>query len=124
MRGRRRIGVVPQLTRRAWEDAAQELQDFLRRIWDSEANGIPAGVTTDTPTTIQAGATATLGTEASGWEPGDHQHAVDTATAAALTASSTSTEGTGTALARADHTHDVSAIVDEAMIFAIIFGGK
>lgn len=123
--GRRFLGAVPKLTRRAWEDVNRELEDFLRRLWDSEADGIPSGFNDVVPSTVEA-ATGTgigdPGTQNQGWAAADHDHVASTGTPVALTPSSLNAEGTSTGLARADHTHDTSALVDESMIFAIIFG--
>lgn len=123
--GRRFLGTVPRLTRRPWEDVASQLEDFLRRLWDSEADGIPAGFGDVVPQTVEA-ATGTVtgspGTENQGWAAADHDHVASTGSAVALDPSSVNGEGVSSALARADHTHDTSALVDESMIFAIIFG--
>ena len=125
--GRRFLGSVPELTKRAWEDVAPGLQDFLRKLWDSEADGIPAGFNEQVPTTVEAGVGTGIGdpgTEGAGWAAADHDHVASTGTPIGLDPTSVNDEGVSTALARSDHSHDVSALVDESMIFAIIFEGK
>lgn len=125
--GRRFPFAIPILTGRAWPDVAHQLQDFLRRLYDSESDGIPPGFNSRMPTTVEAGVGTGLGdpgTEGSGWAAADHDHVATTGVPVALDPSSVNTEGTATELARADHEHDVSALLDESMIFAIIFGGK
>lgn len=125
--GRRFLGTVPKLTRRAWEDVASQLEDFLHRLWDSEANGIPPGFNDTIPTTVDAGIGTGLGdpgTEGAGWAAANHDHVATTGTPVALTTSSLNAEGIETSLARSDHSHDTSAITDDALIWAIVFGGN
>lgn len=125
--GRRFLGTVPRLTRRAWENAAQELEDFLRRLWASESDGIPAGFNDVSPSTVEAQVGTQLGdpgTEGLGWAAADHDHSASTATPIALDPDSVSAEGTEPTLARSDHSHDVSALSDDAFIWSIVFGGK
>lgn len=121
--GRRWLGPKPQIIGRPPEDYARDLQRVIDRLWDSDTEGIPAGFKDVLPEPIGAGATADAGTETEGWAAADHVHAPVTGSAVALDPASTSSEGTGSALARAAHTHDVSALVDESMVMAIIFGG-
>jgi hypothetical protein len=123
--GRRFIGSVPELTKRAWEDVAPQLHDFLRKLWDSEADGVPSGFNGLVPTTVEAGVGTGIGdpgTENSGWAAADHDHVASTGTPVALTPSSVNSEGTSTALARSDHTHDMSAVGDDAMLWALLLG--
>ena len=125
--GRRFLGTVPKLTRRPWEDVSQQLEEFLRRLWDSEADGIPSGFNEVVPSTVDAGVGTGIGdpgTEGQGWAAADHDHVATTGTPVALTPASVNDEGIATSLARSDHTHDTSALVDEALIFAIIFAGR
>jgi len=125
--GRRFLGSVPKLTRRAWEDVNSQLEDFLRRLWDSEADGVPAGFNEVVPQTVEAASGTGIGdpgTEGQGWAAADHDHVASTGTPAALQPTSTNDEGADTALARADHTHDTSALVGESLIWAIVFGGN
>lgn len=123
-RGRRWLRNIPILTRRPWEDVAQNLEDFLRSLWASESDGVPSGFENKTPTTVEAGLIGDPGNESEGWAAADHDHVALTGTGTALTPTSVNAEGIATTLARSDHSHDTSALVDEAMIFAIIFGGK
>src|SRR5574341_447739 len=94
---------VPVMARRAWEDVGPELERFLRKLYDSETNGIPAGFNNVNPTNVQAGTTGTPGTEASGWAAANHQHPV--LTGAGTNLANANAEGTSSALARADHKH-------------------
>lgn len=101
--GRRLLTTMPQLTRRAWEDVAPELERFLLRLWDSEGNGIPAGNGTTIPTTTEAGDIGAVGNPGSGWAPMDHEHPVVTGVPSGL--ANTTQEGVSTALPRLDHKH-------------------
>jgi hypothetical protein len=101
--GRRLLEIIPQLTRRTWEDVAPELERFLKRLWESESSGIPAGSGTSTPTTVEAGDTGSAGALTSGWAPMDHEHPVITGVPGGL--DNTSQEGTSSALPRLDHKH-------------------
>lgn len=135
MAGRRYTSRIPRLTGRAWEDVARELEEFLRRTADSSNSGIPPGFggpggvgsgSSQSGNGVQdvfADATPSAGTENMGWAAVDHQHNALTAAAVALIPSSINEEGTGEPLARADHSHDVSALVADALVWAIIFGG-
>ena len=125
--GRRFLGTVPKLTRRAWEDVASQLEDFLRRLWDSEADGIPSGFNSQVPTTVEAGIGTGIGdpgTQGSGWAAADHDHVASTGTPVSLTPSSVNSEGVSTALARSDHTHDTSALGEESLLWALLLGGR
>jgi hypothetical protein len=127
-KGRRWLGAIPRLTRRAWEDVAQQLEDYLRKLGESAADGIPPGFNNLLPQNV-TGSTGGAdlgdpGLENDGWASASHRHIAETGIAHALTPTSVNAEGSSPALARADHDHDTSALVDEAMIFAIIFGGK
>lgn len=93
----------PVLTRRAWEDAAQPLYDWLRKIHFAWADGIPPGFNENIPETVEAGDTGDDGTETSGWAASDHEHPVSTGTPGII--GTANDEGTGTSLARSDHTH-------------------
>lgn len=107
--GRRWARAVPGLTRRAWSDVAGQLEEFLRSLASTDL-GVPSGKTSSVPERIEAGKAASSGSEATGWAAGDHSHAVATAPAVALTTASTNTEGISSRLARADHTHDTTAL--------------
>lgn len=123
--GRRYPFPVPGLAGRPWPDVASQLQDYLRRLHDSEADGVPPGFNDRIPEPVEAGIGTGLGdpgTESLGWAAADHDHVATTGVPVALTAASTNDEGTDTALARADHTHDVSALSEDALVYAIIFG--
>lgn len=125
--GRRFLGGLPKFAGKAWEDVSHQLDDLLRKLWDSESNGVPSGFKDLVPSTVEASSGSGLGDPGdliTGWAASNHDHIASTATPVSLNPSSVNTEGTSNALARADHQHDVSAIVDESMIFAIIFGGK
>lgn len=100
---RRLLGYFPQLERRAWEDVAPELSRFLRRLFDSENDGLPAGFKNTTPEQVNADGADTPGLEASGWAAADHDHDIATATAVGL--GNASSEGASAELARASHVH-------------------
>lgn len=99
MAGRRDLKSVPYHLR----ETDPDLYNFLVDLQNSEADGVPGGVTTTEPSEINAGDSADIGTEELGWSPGDHQHAVATATASGL--ANSNAEGTSTSLSRADHSH-------------------
>lgn len=94
---------VPVLAKRAWEDVGPELERFLRKLFDSETDGIPAGFKGTVPSTIEAGVLGSPGTELAGWMPPDAVHPV--LTAAATDLANANAEGTSNALTRADHKH-------------------
>lgn len=110
--GRRLLTIIPQLTRRAWEDVAPELERFLLRLWDSESNGIPAGSGTATPSTIEVGDIGAVGNIGTGWAPMDHEHPVVTGAPSGL--ANTNQEGASTALPRLDHKHKRDVRVKKA----------
>lgn len=99
MGGRRDPRSVPYHLR----ETDPDLYNFLLDILHSESDGVPGGVTTTTPSTINAGDTGDIGTESLGWSPGDHEHAVATESATGL--ANANAEGSSTSLARADHAH-------------------
>lgn len=102
--GERRIGQLRRLVGLKWEDAAQHIYAMFRDIFDAQTDGsIPPGVTTVAPSTIEAGATAAIGSATDGWSPGPHVHGVNTTSAVGL--ANANAEGTGAPLARAAHTH-------------------
>lgn len=100
---RRLLGYFPQLERRAWEDVAPELSRFLRRVFDSENDGLPAGFKNTTPEVVDADGVDTPGLESAGWAAADHDHDISTGTAIGL--GNASSEGSSAALARASHVH-------------------
>jgi hypothetical protein len=91
------------LTRRAWEDVAPQLEDFLRRLWDSESNGIPAGFNGYVPTFVQPGDTGDPGLENDGWASASHEHPVITGNPAGL--DNANIEGSSDGIPRLDHQH-------------------
>lgn len=100
---RRWLGPIPKLTRRAWEDVARELEEFLRKQFDSWADGIPPGVGGVVPEPIEADDAGNQGNELSGWATADHEHPVPVDIPSGL--ANTNVEGTSTALVRLDHQH-------------------
>jgi hypothetical protein len=111
MPGRRWLGVLPRLTGRAWEDAAQELEDFLRKLWASEADGVPAGWGKNTtPSPVEPGAGGNVGTgNQVGWSAADHSHPVATGVPSDLGCDNV--EGTSSSVPRLDHQHKRSVRV-------------
>jgi hypothetical protein len=102
--GRRLLTIVPQLTRRSWEDVAPELQRFLARLWDSEGNGIPAGWGKVIPPAVTPGTTGSMGAgNTAGWAAADHVHPVATGVVSGL--SNTNEQGTSSSIPRLDHKH-------------------
>jgi hypothetical protein len=109
--GRRFLGSVPRLTGRSWEDASRNLEDFLRRLWDSEADGIPAGWGEEvTPSGVEAGSLGSPGEENTGWAAANHEHPVDTDIPEDVGVKIPQAEGTSPSLSRADHVHTVVTI--------------
>lgn len=112
MPGRRLLSLIPQLTRRAWEDVAPELERFLTRLWDAQGNGLPAGAGTTTASIILAGSIGDAGNPTTGWSPADHDHPVVTGAPSGL--ANTTQEGTSTAIPRLDHKHKRDVRVKKA----------
>jgi hypothetical protein len=101
--GRRLTQNEIQLTRRAWEDVAPELERWLQRVWDSEANGIPAGFNGLVPAPTRPGDVGDPGLEGDGWASASHEHPVLTGAPAGL--DNTNVEGSSTGIPRLDHQH-------------------
>jgi len=117
--GRRFLGGQIRLAQRSWADVAPELEFFLARLWDSEANGIPAGFNNIDPEDIQAGVAADPGEESSGWAAANHQHAV--LTDIPVPVGFVLDAGTSSALSRADHVHTIAQeVLDEILAFAFL----
>lgn len=104
-KGRRLLTNVPILSRRSWEDVAPELERFLKRLWESEGDGIPAGFGANTtPVAVTPGATGTPGTgNTSGWAAADHQHPVVTGVPSGL--DNANAVGVSAGIPRLDHKH-------------------
>lgn len=107
VQGRRFVGTVPTLVGRAWPDVQRELQDYLRRLFSFNADGIPPGFEDVAPTTVDGGAVADAGDEANGWAAADHEHGLDV-TGAPGAAASTSAQGAGPGVSLSGHTHAVT----------------
>jgi hypothetical protein len=76
--GRRKLSGVIRFAGRSWEDVAPELENLFKRLWESEANGIPSGFNGIVPDTIEAtDLIGDPGTEGSGWAAANHVHPVD-----------------------------------------------
>ncbi len=104
MGGRRDLKSVPAHLRDSKEQGGDpDLYNYLLDLQHAQADGVPAGAGTTTPSTVQADDTGDVGTESLGWAPIDHEHAVETGSATGL--ANANAEGSGTALARANHTH-------------------
>lgn len=103
MPGRRVARRRVRLAGRVWNDVAQELQEVLDQILDSNDNGVPPGFYDTTPDAIAAGSTGDPGTESSGWAAADHEHPVNTATPSNPTGSAAA-EGSSAYLMRSDAT--------------------
>lgn len=111
--GRRLLTNIPQLTRRAWEDVAPELERFLKRLWESEGSGVPAGFGNATPPPIVPGSPGGPGAgNTSGWAAADHVHPVVTGVPSGLNNSNDA--GTSSAIPRLDHKHKRDTRVQKA----------
>ncbi len=102
--GRRNLGWKPKvigLPQAQWE---RSLQDFIDKLWQSEADGVPPGYKGTDPTTVAIPSTADPGTQTAGWAAADHAHAGGTP-AAAVDLGAAGASGTGTRPAREDHVH-------------------
>lgn len=109
--GRRHLTGEIQLTRRAWEDVAPQLEDWLKRLWDSTENGIPSGFNNTVPQTITVGSVGDPGLETAGWAAADHDHPVVTGVPSGL--ANANDEGTSEAVPRLDHKHKRDVRVQE-----------
>lgn len=105
--GRRWLGILPKLTRRSWEDVSRELEEYLRRLWASEADGIPPGFKDVLPESVSAGTAGTAGDETQGWAAATHQHVATTAAPVPVGLLLPDAAGSSGALARSDHRHEV-----------------
>ena len=111
--GRRFVGQRPRLVGAVptsydplyFQAQFQRIQRMLEKVWDSEADGIPAGFSDSDPSPIQAGDAADPGDQTSGRSAGPHVHEVLTGAAVDIDVGFTSGEGSGAALARAEHIH-------------------
>lgn len=103
MVGRRVARKRVRLAGRVWNDVAQELQEALDQLFDSNDNGIPPGFYDTTPTEVTADSPGDPGLETAGWAAADHDHPVNTAAPTNPTGAAAS-EGSGSALMRADAT--------------------
>ncbi len=104
------------------EEAFQALQRFLRDLFQTVEGGLPEGQYEGVPTEVRAGLAGATGPPTLGWATGLHRHAIFTAQASALTPVSTSTEGASEALARADHTHDMKAVMADVLAKTYLLG--
>ncbi len=105
----------PRIQGREPKIYGHELQEFLEKIDSKVTGGIPAGFNEVDPEAVEAGDTASPGSELQGWAAADHTHAVTTGPAVELTPVSTSQEGTSSGLARADHTHDMKKVMADVL---------
>lgn len=99
---RRKPPLLPDLAILNWADIRGALYRYLRWVNDFYSS-IPGGFLGSTPEDIQAGATASSGTESASWAAADHVHGVETAAPSNPTGTAPA-EGTGTSLMRADAT--------------------
>lgn len=110
--GRRFLEDFPRLTGRSWEDVAPNLEGFLRRLWESESDGIPSGFNEYEPEAIEVGDAGDDGEGNSlGWAAADHEHPVATGAPASL--ANANTEGSSTSVPRLDHQHKRDVRVQE-----------
>ena len=110
--GRRMLGGLPRFSGRAWEDVSSQLDDLLRKLWDSQADGIPPGFGDLTPTEVMAPVgtqPGDAGTEESGWAAADHRHIAPSGTPLSLEIGGANSIGTDTGLSRSDHVHEVTS---------------
>lgn len=107
--GRRRIGPPPRILGRGVHTYLIELEEWLLKLWHSEAGGVPPGFKALTPPTIQAGLAGTPGIEKDGWMSASARPAIETAAPSASTGK-TAAEGGGTALMRA------SAVIAQGIV--------
>ena len=108
---RRMMPNVPRMTRRPWEDVARDLEEYLKKMRESWADGIPPGYNAILPETVEAGSSGAYGAELDGWTPASHEHPVITGAPSAL--ANATAEGTATALPRLDHQHKRDVRVKE-----------
>ncbi len=103
--GRRHLPSPPRLSYRDYREYAAELEEFLTRLYDSEADGIPPGFNDTVPHDVEVGSAGDAGTENAGWAAADHEHPVDSNTPSDL--GTANAEGSAVTPSRSDHIHRV-----------------
>lgn len=116
--GRRRIGPPPRILGRGVNVYLVELEEWLLKLWHSEAGGIPPGFKNIAPPSIAIDGASSAGTENNGWAAADHTHGIATGDPAAIRLGQPNAEGTADAVARADHVGDT--IVLSGQIRALV----
>lgn len=100
---------VPRLRGRSPDAYAQELQDFLEKLFDKVVGGIPAGFNDIPPSNVEAGVTPEPGDVLTGWSAADHHHLAPTDIPVAVGVELAESEGSAFSLTRSDHRHKVEA---------------
>ena len=111
--GRRMLGGLPRFSGRAWEDVSSQLDDLLRKLWDSQVDGIPPGFGNEIPTEVTAPVgtqPGDPGTQESGWAAADHRHVAPSGTPMSLEIGGANLAGVNMGIARSDHVHKVVSI--------------
>jgi hypothetical protein len=95
---RRFLGTALRVVGRAWEDVAQEVQEWSEKMQLAWQGGIPPGFNSVIPTIIQAGIPGSAGSESVGWMAADASIPIETGVPIGL--SNNNADGTGTSLMR------------------------
>lgn len=95
-----------------------ELEEWLFKLWKSEAGGVPSGFKNIAPPPIALDGVSSAGTENNGWAAADHTHSLAAGDPSAIRLGQPAAEGTANAVARADHVGDT--IVLSGQIRALV----
>lgn len=117
--GRRIVPGKVRLVGRQWHEVAQELEEFLEAVQDSEDEGLPAGYSDATPLEGGAGGSGDAGAEASGWTGADHTHPHTIGTPVDIALANSS--GSSTNFADAAHVH-ASKLTTNGDLLTVIAG--
>jgi len=109
----RPVDTPPQIVGRAPVTYAQELQEFLERLFYKVTGGIPSGFNSINPAPNIPDQSPDPGDENQGWAAANHAHPTE-ADAAVNLVNTPSAEGTSDKFARADHEHQRDVWVEES----------
>lgn len=105
------------------EEILSEQEEFLNSLQDANDAGLPAGIATGTPETLEHGAAAALGDPTGGWVPVGHVHALSTAgTARGVGLTTSKSVASAAGVAAVDHRHGIEELTTEGDILYVKSG--